>query len=221
MKAALAIAAAVVAAAVLALWLARRTDEPAADPAVDRARHLRGPHVAKITQADRGNAARDSSPLLSAEDTPAASLDAHPDARQPGRAATDYMVGGIRIRDHRSGDRTPSAVPPAIHPPGGRKIASHLTSDIAQQVRAVMTACAVSLPPDARGAEPRLDGTIEIAIKDRLATITSASVQLRDVNASAAAPVKRCIDQKSVGVATSAGEEADVAGYAIALSFRL
>jgi hypothetical protein len=131
------------------------------------------------------------------------------------------MVGGVRVRDHRSGDRTPSAVPPAVHPPGGRKIASHLTSDIAQKVRAVMTECAFSLPPDARGAEPRLDGTIEIAIKDRLATITSASVQLRDVSASAAAPVKRCIDEKSVGVATSAGEEADVAGYAITLSFRL
>ena len=84
-----------------------------------------------------------------------------------------------------------------------------------------MTECAMSLPPDARGAEPRLDGTIEIAIKDRRATITSASVQLRDVSASAAASVKRCIEEKSVGVATSAGEEADVAGYAITLSFRL
>ena len=217
---ALAIAAAVVVAAVIALWLALRTDEPPGDPvassAGDRARHVRAPQVAKITQAERGNAARASSPSLSAADTPP---DA--DAVQPGRTATDYMVGGSRIRDHRSGDRTPSAVPPAIHPPGGRKIASHLTSDIAQKVRAVMTECAFSLPPDARGAEPRLDGTIEIAIKDRLATITSASVQLRDVNASAAAPLKRCIDEKSVGVATSAGEEADVAGYAIALSFRL
>jgi hypothetical protein len=206
MKAPLAIAAAVVAAAVVALWLSLRSDEPRSDPPVDRA-----PDVAKITQADRGNAARDSSSVPSVGDTlPAAS-----------RAATDYMVGGSRIRDHRSGDRTPSAVPPAIHPPGGRKIASQLTSHIAQQVRAVMTECASSLPRDARGAEPRLDGTIEIAIKDRLATITSASVQLRDVNAFAAAPVKRCIDEKSVGVATSAGEEADVAGYAIALSFRL
>lgn len=203
MKAALAIAAAVAAAAVVALWLSR-SDEPRTGPRVDRA-------VAKITQADRGNAARDRAPVPSVGDTlqPAA------------RAVTDYMVGGVRIRDHRSGDRTPSAVPSAIHPPGSRNIASQLTSDIAQQVRAVMTECASSLPPDARGAEPRLDGTIEIAIKDRLATITSASVQLRDVNAAAAAPVKRCIDEKSVGVATSAGEEADVAGYAIALSFRL
>jgi len=208
MKAALTIAAAVVAAAVIALWLALGSDEPTRGAAADRA-----PHVAKITQADRGNPARDSSPPPSVDDTPPAS--------PHGRAVTDYMVGGARIRDHRSGDRTPSAVPSAIHPPGGRKIASQLTSAIAQKVRAVMTECALSLPPDARGAEPRLDGTIEIAIKDRQATITSASVQLRDVSVSAAAPVKRCIDENSVGVATSAGEEAEVAGYAIALSFRL
>jgi hypothetical protein len=209
MKAALTIAAAAVAAAVIVLWFALGSDEPTRGAAFDRELH-----VAKITQADRGNPARDSSPSPSVDDTP-------PVASSHGRAATDYMVGGARIRDHRSGDRTPSAVPSAIHPPGGRKIASQLTSAIAQKVRAVMTECALALPPDARGAEPRLDGTIEIAIKDRVATITSASVQLRDVSASAAAPVKRCIDENSVGVATSAGEEAEVAGYAIALSFRL
>src|ERR1043165_415594 len=131
---ALVIAAAVVAVAVIALWLALRSDEPAGDPGLDRARHGRAPHVAKITQADGGNAARESSPSLSAEDTPLAG-----DSLHPGRTVTDYMVGGVRVRDHRSGDRTPSAVPSAIHPPGGRKIASHLTSDIAQTVRAVMT----------------------------------------------------------------------------------
>jgi hypothetical protein len=136
-------------------------------------------------------------------------------------AVTDYMVGGARVRDHRSGERTPIDVRRAIHPPEGRKIPSQLTSDVAQQVRAVMAECAMNLPSDARGADPRLDGTIMIAIKDRQATITSASVQLRDVNASAAVPVKQCIEQTSIGVATSAGEEADVAGYAITLAFRL
>src|SRR5204863_4936189 len=116
MKAALAIAAAVVAAAVITLWLALGSDEPAVDPAFDRA-----PHVAKITQAEGGNPARDGSPTPSAIDTPPA---ASPRAMQPDapRTVTDYMVGGVRVRDHRSGDRTPSAIPPAIHPPGGRKI---------------------------------------------------------------------------------------------------
>jgi len=198
---ALAIAAAVVAAAVIALCFALRADEPQAR--VD---------VARIAQADHGNAVRDGAHPPSVIAAPRAA---------PGSPVTDYMVGGVRVRDHRSGDRTPSTVPPVIHPPQSRKIPSQLTSVVAQRVRAVMTECALRLPREARGKQPRLDGTIEIAIKDRQATITSASVQLRDVNASAVAPVKQCIEEKSVGVATSAGEEADVAGYAIALSFRL
>ena len=211
---AIAIAAVVVAGAVAGLLVALRSDDPPAS--VD--------HVPKITQADRGNAPREGARSPSVGATPPV---AHPPAPLPPLAsaprppATDYMVGGVRIRDHRSGDRTPSAVPPAFHSPEGRKIPSQLTSEVAQRVRAVMTECAMTLPLDARGKEPRLDGTIEIAIKDRLATITSASVQLRDVNAPAAASLKRCIDERSVGVATSAGEEADVAGYAITLSFRL
>jgi hypothetical protein len=112
-------------------------------------------------------------------------------------------------------------MPPASHPPEGRKIASQLTSDIAQKVREVMTECAASLPAHARGAEPRLEGTIAIAIKDHLATVTRAAVQLRAVSADAASPVEHCIEQRSVGVATSAGDEADLEAYSITLAFRL
>jgi hypothetical protein len=198
---ALALVAALVVAGVVALYVAMRSDER------DDARA-----VPKITQADRGKAAPEGIRTPSAEDTAP--------AVRPGSGVTDYMVGGARVRDHRSGERTPIDVPSAIHPPEGRKIPSQLTSDVAQQVRAVMAECAMNLPSEARGADPRLDGTIMIAIKDRKATITSASVQLRDVSASAA-PVKQCIEQKSVGVATSAGEEADVASYAITVAFRL
>ena len=203
---ALAFGAIVVAAvvAVVGLFVATRTD--------DR-EDAHGVTVPRITQEDPGK------PAAEVPRTPSARATA-PGVR-PGSAVTDYMVGGARVRDHRSGARTPVDVPPAIHPPEGRKIPSQLTSDVAQRVRAVMTECALNLPPDARGADPRLDGTIMIAIKDRQATITSASVQLRDVNASAAAPVKQCIEEKSIGVATSAGEEADVAGYAITVAFRL
>jgi hypothetical protein len=200
---ALALGAAVVVAAVVALFIAMRSDD----------REIARVASPKITQADRGKPA--------AEVTRTPSVGATAPAGRPRSAVTDYMVGGVRVRDHRSGDRTASDVPPAIHPPEGRKIPSQLTSDIAQQVRAAMTECAINLPPDARGVDPRHDGTITISINDRQATITSASVQLRDVNASAAAPLERCIEEKSVGVATSAGEEADVAGYTITLAFRL
>ena len=206
---ALALGAAAVVAAIVVLYAALQSD---ADDAND-AKGVRSQRVAKITQADDGNATPRVPPTL-ANGSAAPSEPPHP-------PVTDYMVGGVRIRDHRSGDRTQSAVPPAIHPPEGRKIPSQLTSDVAQKVRAVMTECAATLPAHARGAEPRLEGTIAIEIKDHLATVTRAAVQLHDVSADAASAVERCIAQRSVGVATSAGDEADLEAYSITLALRL
>jgi hypothetical protein len=207
---ALALGGAAVVAAIVALYAVLHGD---ADDRTD-AKDVRSQRVAKITQADAGSsAAHPTAPTL-ANGSEAQSERLHP-------PVTDYMVGGVRIRDHRSGDRTPGAMPSAIHPPEGRKIASQLTSDVAQKVRAVMTECAASLPAHARGAEPRLEGTIAIAIKDHLATVTRAAVQLREVSADAASAVERCIEQRSVGVATPAGDEADLEAYSITLAFRL
>jgi hypothetical protein len=194
----------------IVLFIALRGDE--AHDATD-AKEVRSADVAKITQADPGNA---SEPARTRIDGTTASASDQPRAR-----ATDYMVGGARIRDHRSGVRTDDAVPAPIHPPEGRKIPSHLTSAIAQRVREVMTECAASLPAHARGAEARLEGTIAIAIKHHRATVTRAAVQLREVSADAAQPIAHCIEQKSIGVETSAGDEADLEAYSITLAFRL
>jgi hypothetical protein len=138
-----------------------------------------------------------------------------------GSGTSEYTIGGVRVRDHRSGEHAPLDIPPAIHPPGGRKIPSQLTSDIAQRLRGVVTECASSVPLDARGAAPRLEGEILIAIKDHQATITSATYQARDVTGQVQASIKQCMEQKSVGVATPSGDEPDVEGYAITLSLRL
>lgn len=148
-----------------------------------------------------------------------------PQSAQPsdssGSGVKEYTVGGVRIRDHRRGNPPPIDVPPAIHPPDGRKIKSQLTSDLGQRVRGVMAECAASLPATARGSAPRLDGSISIAIRDRQAHVKSAIVQLRDVDPDAAAPVKQCIEQRAVGLTAAAADEADVDDYAITLSLRL
>jgi hypothetical protein len=206
---ALALGAIIIVAALVSLFFALRSDVPHSADAKD----VRSADVPKITQAGPGTA--------SASESARARVNGS-DASVPPRApVTDYMVGGRRIRDHRSGARTDDAVPAPIHPPEGRKIPSQLTSAVAQQVRAVMTECAASLPAHARGAEPRLEGTIAIAIKDQRATVTRAAVQLRDVSADAAQAIAHCIEQKSIGVATSARDEADLEAYSITLAFRL
>jgi len=138
-----------------------------------------------------------------------------------GPAVGEYTVGGVRIRDHRSGNHAPLDVPPAIHPPEGRKISSQLTADLAQKLRVVTDACTASLPPEARGAKPRLDGEILIAIKDQQATVTSATFQARDVAGASEGLIKQCMEQKTIGVATPSGDEPDLQGYAITLSLRI
>ena len=58
-----------------------------------------------------------------------------------------------------------------------------------------------------------------MSLKDHQATITGGTFQLRDVAAASQDPVKQCMEQKSVGVTAPSGDEPDVEGYAISLSF--
>lgn len=205
----LALGAAIVVAAVIALYVISRRSDPGKDAAAHR-----DPAAPENPETDPDK------PKIKVTQT-APGTNPRPDLTSAGSAASDYMVGGVRIRDHRSGDHARVDIPPAIHPPQGRKIPSQLTSDIAQKLRAVTTACTASMPAVGRGTEPRLEGEIKIAIKDHQAEVTSATFQLRDVTGGADSTVKQCMEQKSVGVTTPAGDEPDVEGYAISLSLRV
>src|SRR5262245_8318175 len=54
----------------------------------------------------------------------------------PGENSRDYVVGDVRVRDHRDGDNKPLDIPPNVHPAEGRQIPSMLTHEIAQKVKA-------------------------------------------------------------------------------------
>jgi len=203
----LVLGAAVVLVAAVALYVAIGTGEDAAGK--------RSPGDPKLTEADHGR--RDGG-------TPS-----HPDRAQPSSPAApagagtarEYTVGDVRVRDHRSGENAPLEAPPPIHPPEGRKIPSQLTSDLAQHLRGVMNECAAGVPREALGASPRLEGEVLMSIKDHQATVTNATFQLRDVAPASQDALKQCMAQKAVGVATPSGDEPDVEGYEITLSFRL
>jgi hypothetical protein len=139
----------------------------------------------------------------------------------PQGSAREYAVGGVRIRDHRRGSHPPVDVPPAVHPPQGRKIASQLTSDLAQKLRAVMAGCSTDVPAEARGATPRVEGEIKIAIKEKQATITSATFQPRDITGNAVDAIRQCLHGKAIGMTTPSGDEPDLESYAITLSLRV
>lgn len=136
-------------------------------------------------------------------------------------APSDYTVGGVRIRDHRAGAHAQIDVPPAVHVPGGRQIASHLTSDLSTLVAAALRECGAAVPSDARGARPRIEGQIVIAIKEQRATITGAVLPARDVADSSSAALQQCVEQRAIGATTPSGNEPDIDRYQITLSLRL
>lgn len=132
----------------------------------------------------------------------------------------EYTVGGLKVRDHRRGDTQKLDIPPNVHQPGAVEIPSTLTHELAQQVKAVMRDCVKSLPADARGNAPKLEGQITIAVKDQKASITKSLVLLRDVKESdAVTAAKQCIESKSVGIGAPASDVPNLDAYTINLSF--
>jgi hypothetical protein len=138
----------------------------------------------------------------------------------PEGSANEYEVGGVRIRDHRSGSNAPLDIPPNIHRPNTRELPSTLTQAVAQQVRGVLADCARdNLPKEARGEHPRLEGQLIVGIKDHTLTVTGATMQLRDATGDAALATKQCVEQKSVGLTTPATDQDDLDNYSIGVTF--
>lgn len=172
-----------------------------------------------------GSASAVQAPALSPSPTPLpdpapslpSNVEAHP--VPPAGSANEYMIGDVRVRDHRSGSNAPLDIPPNIHRPNTRQIPSSLTNAIAQKVRAVLADCTKDLPKDARGAHPRLEGQVVVAIKDHKLTVTGATMQLRDVSGDALEPTRQCIEQHSVGLQTAATDQDDLDNYSIGVTF--
>jgi hypothetical protein len=187
-------------------WLLFRKEKPAAPAASGSAAVTEAPTTATPTSTDPA-------PRL-----PSSSVDStHPVA--PAGSANEYVVGDVRVRDHRSGSNAPLDIPPNIHRPNTRQLPSTLTADVAQKVRAVLVDCTKDLPKEARGEHPRLEGQVVVAIKDHKLTVTGATMQLRDVSGDALEPTRQCIEQHAVGLETAATDQDDLDNYSIGVTF--
>jgi len=133
----------------------------------------------------------------------------------------EYMVGGVKIRDHRGGDNKQIDLPPNPHPAESRELPSELTHDISQQIRRQMNACATAIPKDVRGTKPKLDGQLTVAIHDHKLTVTDMALQVRDVDGPSADALKQCVQDKSASYVSSAPDQPDLDNYGIAITFAL
>lgn len=133
----------------------------------------------------------------------------------------EYAANGAIIRDHRTGTHAPIDLDPNARPPNARKIDPTLTKAVADRVRVAMHDCVVAMPESARGEKPRLEGSINIAIKDKQISIVKTAINLRDVVGDAAEATRQCIEQKAMAITQPAGDEQDLPSYDINLSFAL
>jgi hypothetical protein len=144
-------------------------------------------------------------------------------ADEPGAddaGVTEYAVGDVVVRDHRAGAH-PIDVPPAVHQPGARQLPSALTSAIGQQLRAAVVDCGASVPREARGAEPRVEGSVYVAIVDKQLKVVDSAMALRDVVGAAVGPTEACVKQRVLGLTTAAADQDDLPRYQITLKFVL
>ena len=148
-------------------------------------------------------------------------LPAGSDARDLPDKVKEYAANGAIIRDHRTGAHGPIDLDPNAAPPNSRKLQPTLTKAVSDKIRDVMHECVATLPATARGERPRLEGTINIAIKDKVVSINKAQLAVKDVSGDAAETTRTCIEKKSMAVTQAAGDEQDLPSYDINLSFTL
>lgn len=131
------------------------------------------------------------------------------------------LPDGRKVRDFRAPkDRKPMEIPPSIHAPGGRKIQPSLTGLYTEEIMKAMRACSDTVPKDVRGAKPRLEGQIVIAIKQAQGSVTNAVFKVTDISSeSIAETARQCVEQRALSVKVPATGEADLDSYSINLSF--
>lgn len=211
MRKALVIGALVVVALVAVLWLAIEKDTAGSSDTASAG------SAAPVPPPTATGSTPDRPQIVEGTTGPAPTLPEVAEGKHP----RDYVVGEIRVRDHRAGDNAPLDIPPNPHPAEGRKIPSTLTHAVAQNVKAVMMQCVENLPKEARGEKPRLEGQISIAIKDHKVTVTKSTMHLRNMSGAAVEPAKQCIEQNSIGLENSAPDQADLDDYSINISFAI
>lgn len=239
-------AALAVAGSMLVLWLVTRDRPAESSPAADEVADARVPGDRRPTRdrprpAIEGAPARADQPAPARAERPGINNPKNVDPSRPtagtvegvdrGTYAGDVrpapleytLPDGRRVRDFRDpNNRKPLAIPPSIHPPGGRKIPPELTSVYTDEIIKHMRTCAKAVPSGVRGPKPRVEGQIVIAIAQEQGRVTGAVFRVTDLtDAAVADAAKQCVEQAALTVRVPAAGQADLDSYSINLSLAL
>jgi hypothetical protein len=143
-----------------------------------------------------------------------------------GSSVREYIVDGARVRDHRTGDKPPlTSIERTKREPtearnGGRVLGQVVTSALGSKVREVVAECAKLVPKPPSKEKSALRGKIFLDIKGRQARVSGTDLSMTGAHApETVAAVTRCMNEKAVGLVTSADGEADAERFEIDVTF--
>lgn len=194
--------------AIVGLWLLVRGGDDVADPPAKGSGS--GAVATNGTTGTTSSGAAPAQPSLPA----ARPGRVRPDTSQPFKAGDE--------RDHRTGNRAAFEPSSDLPQPGNaRKLQTATTKAVADRVRDAVHDCAKSVPAAARGADPRLEGALNIAVKDGQVSVNRADLVVKDVTGDPGETVRKCIVDRSKAITQAAPDEMDVESYDITVSFAL
>jgi hypothetical protein len=202
------IAVVAVTASALLLWMIMQSGDD------DTAAVAPAPVPSSVSSRPLPREARPELPQVATADEPRG---ARPD-REP---ATETIINGVRVRDHRKDRSKPIHIPDRPRPESGRRIPPSLTRDISDRLLPLVRECATGVPPEARGPKPRVLGNVVIAIKNKQVQVSQATFALTDVFGAPAEPTQQCIQQKALGITLPAPDEEDLENYPVQVSLSL
>jgi hypothetical protein len=199
-----------VVAAVVVLYIALRGDDGPAAPAEGS-----GSAVAQRDPAP---------PVLATPDRPGAPV-VTPSERdrtpRGGDAPRETVVNGVRVRDHRGGSGSID-LPRNIHPPDSRKLMPETVGAINEKMYGLLRECMASVPREGRNPQSRIEGTIVVAVKSKLVTVTQSTMQVREAGGTELEPARQCMEQRALGLAVDVvADEQDVDAYSIMVDYAL
>lgn len=144
---------------------------------------------------------------------------------EPGDASAvrEYVIDGVLVRDHRTGDaQPPSDLPPPRDPDAnqGRVLGRDATTAIGGQLRSAVSECAKELPPTTERSAVK--GTIFVDIKQQQLRVADAALAVTGRHGdSEVARFQECMRQKAIGLTTAAPGEGDAERFTISVDFAL
>ena len=170
-----------------------------------------------------GDSASASTPAPTTDDMPSPSRATSGPRHTATSPDTTQPSAGVITHDHRTGSSTPDPdlAQPATPAKRDRDLPSQLTFEVTRGLKVAVEECASLIPAGERSGPTRIAGSIDVSIRDQVATINTVDLAITGSTGPSVETAKQCVVQKSLGLQSPATDQANIEHYSIEVSFRM